>query len=336
MDSPIEKRPTLRSLADITGLGVSTVSQALRNSPEIAEETRRRVQLAAQQAGYRPNRAGVRLRTGKTNVITVVLNAQDAGSGFFSDFVYGIASGIVGTPYHLVITPYDITDAMAPIRYVIETASADGVIFSRIQPDDPRVRLLTDNNIPFATHGRTEMGIDHPFHDYDNEAFAYEAVRLLARKGRKRMALLTPPPSLTYFKHTYAGFERGLSDFDIEPFPLATCSTDTPLAEIHDIGRQVAHHPHPPDGIISSSTSSGLAFATGLAKEGLRITKDFDVVSKHSSDLVRMAMPEMISIDEDFSEAGRNLVELLIDAIAGKSPNTLQRIVGPKNQPHSP
>ena len=66
-----EKRPTLRSLAEITGLGISTVSQALRDSPEIAIETRKRVQLAAQQMGYRPNRAGVRLRTGKSNVITI-------------------------------------------------------------------------------------------------------------------------------------------------------------------------------------------------------------------------------------------------------------------------
>ena len=61
----IATRPTLRTLAEITGLGVSTVSQALRDNPEIAEETRRRVKLAAQQAGYMPDRAGVRLRTGK-------------------------------------------------------------------------------------------------------------------------------------------------------------------------------------------------------------------------------------------------------------------------------
>jgi LacI family transcriptional regulator len=125
MDKTTDRRPTLKSLAEITGLGISTVSQALRNSPAIAEETRRRVQLAAQQAGYRPNRAGVRLRTGKTNVITVVLNPQDEGSGFFSDFVFGISNGLAGTPYHLVVTPYSLSDAMEPIRYIAETSSAD-------------------------------------------------------------------------------------------------------------------------------------------------------------------------------------------------------------------
>ena len=92
------KRPTLRSLAEVVGLSISTVSLALRNSPEIAEGTRLRVQLAARHAGYRPNRAGVRLRTGKTNVITVALNPQDEGSGFFADFVFGIADGWPAQP----------------------------------------------------------------------------------------------------------------------------------------------------------------------------------------------------------------------------------------------
>ena len=80
-------RPTLKTIAYMTGLGISTVSRALKNGPEIGEATRARVQLIARQIGYRPNRAGVRLRTGKTNVITVVLNAQDQAGGFFANFV---------------------------------------------------------------------------------------------------------------------------------------------------------------------------------------------------------------------------------------------------------
>ena len=59
---------------------------------------------------------------------------------------------------------------MEPVRYVVETGSADGIIISRTQPDDPRVRYMLERGFPFATHGRTEMGIDHPFHDFDNHA----------------------------------------------------------------------------------------------------------------------------------------------------------------------
>ena len=78
----------------MTGLGVTTVSRALKDAPEIGEETRRRVQLVAQQVGYRPNRAGVRLRTGKTNVISLVLNTEEQIMGFVSDIIYGISGDI--------------------------------------------------------------------------------------------------------------------------------------------------------------------------------------------------------------------------------------------------
>jgi LacI family transcriptional regulator len=327
MDKSADKRPTLRSLAEITGLGISTVSQALRDSPAIAEDTRKRVKLAAQQAGYRPNRAGVRLRTGKTMVITVVLNPQDEGSGFFSQFVYGVSDALANSGYHLVITPYDLQDPMSPIRYIVETASADGIIISRTQPNDARIRYLHDNNIPFATHGRTEMGIAHAFHDFDNEAFAYVAAKRLAERGRKRVALIAPPPDLNYFHHTNLGFERGMKDFGLESFPINSCNTDTPLAQVEALGRQLAHHPQRPDGIIGAATTATFALAAGLQHEGLRIGVDFDAASKHSSNLMNIAMPDIISIPEDFHHAGFRAAQLLMQAIDGVAVETLQEVI---------
>jgi LacI family transcriptional regulator len=331
-NTDITGRPTLRTLAQITGLGISTVSQALRDNPEIAEETKRRVKLAAQQAGYRPDRAGVRLRTGKTNVITLVLNPEDEGSGFFSQFVYGVSDGLKGSPYHLVITPYDLNDAMSPVRYVVETASADGVILSRTQANDPRVRYLFDSNMPFVTHGRTDMGIIHPYHDFNNEAFAYEAARKLAERGRKRIALLAPPPDLNYHSHTHAGFQRAILDLGLEAFALNDCHTDTPLAKVREIGRQLAAHPNRPDGIIGSATTSAFAISSGLQEAGLKIGVDFDTASKHSSNLISIAMPDLISIPEDFHEAGRDLAQLLIRSIDGESAQHLQHLQGTREQ----
>ena len=67
------ERPTLKTIAFMTGLGVTTVSRALKDAPDIGAETKERVRMVARQLGYQPNRAGVRLRTGKTNVIALVL-----------------------------------------------------------------------------------------------------------------------------------------------------------------------------------------------------------------------------------------------------------------------
>ena len=118
-DIPPKGPPTLKTIAFMTGLGISTVSRALKDGPEIGADTKARVKLIAREIGYRPNRAGVRLKTGKTNVITVVLNAGEDGSGFFSNFVYGISDALSGTSYHLVVTPYSLSDPMAPVRYIV-------------------------------------------------------------------------------------------------------------------------------------------------------------------------------------------------------------------------
>src|SRR3954469_2240759 len=130
-------RATLKALAFMTGLGVTPGSRALEDAPEIGAETRRRVQLVARQIGYRPNRAGVRLRTGKTNVISLVLNTEHELMSFVSDIIYGVTEVIADTPYHLIVTPYSRSqDPLDPVKYLVESGSADGVIISRTQPND--------------------------------------------------------------------------------------------------------------------------------------------------------------------------------------------------------
>lgn len=325
-----DKRPTLRSLAEITGLGISTVSQALRNSSEIASETRERVQLAARQMGYRPNRAGVRLRTGKSNVITLVLNAQDGGSGLFANMIYGISDSLKGSSYHLVVTPYSLSDPMEPIRYIVETNSADGVIISRTQAEDPRVRYLVDNNFPFTTHGRTDMGIEHSYFDFDNEAFAFEALRLLKAKGRKHVALIGPPPSLNYYHHTFKGFERGLAEFGMTGFLVGGVDTDSEISQLQHAGLELAQRNDRPDGLVCVSSSVALAMISGLEQGQQRIGRDYDLVTKPLTDLVAMAQPAIIGLDEDFNTAGRELARMVMARIAGTVPIELQMLDQPK------
>ena len=205
-------RPTLKTIAYMTGLGVTTVSRALHDAPDISKSTKQRVRLVANQIGYRPNRAGVRLRTGKTNVISLILSVEAEVLGPTSHLVYGISEFLAGSPYHLIVTPYHLrNDPMDPVRYIVETASADGVIFSRTEPRDPRVRYLHEHGFPFATHGRTDMGIVHPYHDFDNQRYAEVAVERLAARGRRRLALLPPPGVLTFSHHMTTGFEQAVN-----------------------------------------------------------------------------------------------------------------------------
>ncbi|MGY6709046.1 MAG: LacI family transcriptional regulator [Rhizobiaceae bacterium] len=322
--APDGAQPTLKTIAFMTGLGVTTVSRALKDAPDISQETRRRVQLVARQIGYRPNRAGVRLRTGKTNVISLVLDTDEQLMGFVSDIISGITEHLAPTPYHLIVTPYSRnSDPMDPVRYVVETHSADGIIFSRTEPDDARVRYLTERNFPFATHGRTAAGLVHAYHDFDNETFARRAVERLVSMGRQRIALLSPPSRLTYHHHMLGGFRRGLADTGAREIPFTEASIDQPIEAIRDAARNLAQRAIRPDGFVCSSAASALALVAGVEDAGLVIGRDFDVVSKQSANILPLFRREILVVDENFRLAGAELAQAVLALIAGERPDDL-------------
>ena len=96
-------------------------------------------------------------------------------------------------------------DPMDPVRYIVETESADGIILNQTKPDDPRIRYLAEHDFPFATHGRTDMGLDHPYFDFDNESFGRLAVQALAERGRRHVYVIAPPRNHMYARHMIMG-----------------------------------------------------------------------------------------------------------------------------------
>src|SRR5689334_20512848 len=135
--APRSGKPTLRTIAEMTGLAITTISRALNNAPELSDETRVRVQKIAAEIGYVPDRTALRLKTGRTNVIALMLDPHDEILGFGQSMVSGLTAALAGTSYHLVITP-SVKSArpIDPILYVLRNKAADGVIFSRTEPDD--------------------------------------------------------------------------------------------------------------------------------------------------------------------------------------------------------
>ncbi len=329
------QRPTLKTIAYMTGLGITTVSRALKDAPDIGADTKERVRLVAQQLGYQPNRAGVRLRTGKTNVIALVLSIDEELMGFSSQMMFGISEVLAGTQYHLVLTPHiHQKDPMVPVRYILDTASADGMIISRTLPDDPRVALMTERNFPFATHGRTDMGISHPFHDFDNEAYAFEAVEKLVSLGRRRIALLAPPAKLSYYLHTRIGFERALATFGASEVAVGRMTSESPLEQIRTQTQTLMSSADPPDGIVSISGSASIALVAGLEAAGRRLGVDVDMVSKQSADFLNWLRPDIYTVNESVRHAGRELAKAVIARIDGIAPELLQSISGPSWSAH--
>lgn len=326
----LDERPTLKTIAAEMGLAIATVSRALKDAPDIGEDTKRRVRETAARLGYRPNRAGVRLRTGKTNVIALVLSTEADVMNHTSQLIYSIARTLKGSAYHLVVMPFfPDEDPMTPIRYIVETGSADGVILNQTRPDDPRIRYMTERHFPFATHGRTDMGIDHPYFDYDNESFARLAVRALQAKRRKRLLIVPPPRSHSYAHHMLTGFSQAAASLGLAFEVTLDVTSDSPSGEIEAAIAARFARPDPPDGLVLGSTTAAMASVTGAESTGAVLGRDFDAVSKEAIPFLRRFRPDFIVMREDVGRAGHFLTKAVMAAIERRAPEQAQYLDQP-------
>ncbi len=310
------ERPTLKTLAAETGLAVATVSRALKDAPDIGEATKRRVREAAKRLGYRPNRAGVRLRTGKTNVIALVLAAEPDVMNHTAQLLYSIANALRGTAYHMIVMPYfPDQDPMDPVRYIVETESADGIILNQTTPEDPRIRYMAERGFPFATHGRTEMGIEHPYFDFDNEAFARIAVKALVDRGRRRLLLVPPPRAQTYARHMTTGFVEAAAEHGASCELTTAVTSDAASTAVEAAVLERLSRLPRPDGIVCGSTMSALAAMAAAEQAGLVIGRDIDVVGKEATPLLSRLRRDSLVVRETVSRAGDFLAKAVIAAI---------------------
>jgi len=333
---PRSKKPTLKTIATALGLGVTTVSRALRDDDKIAATTRKSVQEMARKLGYHPSRAGLRLRTGKTNILSLVLDTEEEMGSFVSQMICGITDGLTGTPYQLIVTPYSKHgDPVAPIRHLVETEAVDGIIISRIEPEDMRVRYMIEEGMPFVTHGRTQMNVDHPYFDFDNHAFARIAVDCLASLGRKRLALLAPPAGLSFHDHTRQGFDAAMAEYGLVEVPIQGISNDSSIEQIRLAVRSLMQERPAPDGLVNSSggvSGTGgaiLAIQAGLKDAGVIIGRDVDIVTKQLFANLPIFGDEFYVIHEDVRETGRGLAKALIGSIEGRPVSELQTLIVP-------
>ncbi len=322
------QRPTLKTIAELCGLGVPTVSRALNDSPEISEETRRRVRQVAEEVGYVPDRAGLRLRTGRTFVISLVfLMSPDDQMG---RIIPSIAKALMSTRFQTGIIPVlSVDEGLQAIRQVVEDRSADAVVFNETLVEDPRAAYLLERGFPFATHGRNSLAHLHAHFDYDNGSFARNAAQLLAQRGKRWLALFGPPQERhygldTFLRATEAAEALGLR---FERIGGAYCTDG--LSELQAAARRfVASHPQC-DGFVCSSGPAALAVAAALAEAGLVIGRDVDVVAKGSRVLLGMVHPAIVAIDEDVRRGADFLARAVLQAIRNPELPPMQDVEQP-------
>lgn len=324
------QRPTLKTIAKLTGLSLSTVSLSLRDGRRLKKSTNDKVAEAAAQVGYVPNRAGVRLRTGRNNVLALVLSSDENSINFTRSLIHGISAHLRSTGFHLNVIPeFYPEDAVLSVQYIIESRAADGLILTHTSSHDPRVKLLMDTKFPFVSLGRTEFESQHAYHDFPAEQFVELSVNRLLSKHRKNILMVAADNGTTYHSIAKTSFRQAVSKADAQGDVLSDAEVLSTTQSVRKLAHQLAEAGNRFDGIICKNELSALALISGLQDKGLVLGVDYDLVCRQTSEILPLLYPNLDTVAEDIFKAGSELARLLLARIEGSNIESLQTMHAP-------
>ena len=329
-NSNAPRKATLKSLALHLGVSVSTVSRALKSSPDIGRETIELVKQAAKKFGYVPDRGGIKLRTGRTfNLLYLkaVHPQQDVQDGSVAAQIGAITANLAETPYQLQFMACDPDDDDAPaLKRIVDGGLADGVLLDNTRPLDTRVRFLLERNMPFVTFGRTELFTEHPYVDADNEKAAFDATRHLIRKGHRRIALIGPPLRFTYALQRRRGYLRALESEGIAEDPALFSDEGISARRNREVVRKMMQMQNPPTGFVSTNDSSTLGVMAGLRDAGRVVGQDCDVVNRDYSEFSSYLNPPLSTCFLDIQKVASTMSDFIQRRIEGAPTAELQKV----------
>jgi LacI family transcriptional regulator len=212
----MSKRVTQKDIANATGYALITVSKALRDKKDIAEQTKKTIREAAARLGYVKNYNATNLRLGSTRTIALVIS--DIINPLFAIIVRDAELYARKRGYTVIVmnTAENIEYELAAIRTAI-SMNVDGVLLFPCQQDSGTMDILKAHNIPCVLMGRQFRRKLHAAVVFDDLKGGYLATDFLLSRGYRRILMLNAPLYISSAARRYEGYLKAHRDRGIRP-----------------------------------------------------------------------------------------------------------------------
>lgn len=220
---------TLKKIAEILGISITTVSKALKNYPDVSTKTKKAVLELAEELHYTPNSFAVNLRTKESKTIGLII--PEVVHHFFSNVINGIIEEAEKNGYLVIILQSNESLALEKKQVdLLLNKRVDGIIMSLSNQSnfDDHIKEIIARGIPFVLFDKISKLINCSKVIIDDQKAAFEAVEHLILKGCKKIAHIRGPINPQNAIDRFLGYKKALEHYKI-PFdptfsiPLLTC-----------------------------------------------------------------------------------------------------------------
>jgi LacI family transcriptional regulator len=313
----MKRKITLKQIAKELDVSISTVSKSLRNSTEIGEETRLKVQAFAKFYNYKPNNIALSLKNRKTKTIGIII--PEIVHHFFSTVINGIEQVANENGYSVLICLSDDSfDKEVLNMEMLANGSIDGFIMSlsketQFKGDFHHITEVINQGMPVVMFDRVTNDILCDKVIIDDQSAAYEAVQSLIDKGRKKIALVTTVDYVSVGKLRTDGYIKALLDNDI-PFNenLIIKIEDVDTCEI-TIGKLLEDKAI--DAVFAVNELFAVTIIKTASKIGLNVPRDLAVIAFTDGIISKYSTPTITTVSQSGIKMGNKAAKMLIERL---------------------
>lgn len=307
---------TLKELAKLMGVSVSTVSKALNESPEIGEATKERVKKLAKELNYQPNRIAQQLKSNKTKTIGVIV--PSITNPFFADVLHAIEQKASEEKYDIIvcISDEDMAKEERSLR-LLGNGSVDGFIIavsreSQVTSRFEHFKRIISKEIPVVLFDRVIKEIQCNKVIVDDLSSVYEATKYLIQQNkRKHIILLSNIEELSVGKLRIKGYEKAIQEFGLNAKVLKLSDSNNPENTV----LKFLKDNKTVDGIISIDHITGIIAINMLRKIKRIVPKDVSVIGFGNEESQIVSCPKISIINQNATEIGTLSTKLLLEVI---------------------
>lgn len=321
----MRRKVTLKQIAKELDVSISTVSKALRNSIEISEDTRQKVQAFAKLYNYRPNNIALSLKNRKTKTIGIII--PEIVHHFFSKVITGIELVANKRGYNVIVgLSNESFDKEVINMQMLANGSIDGFILSiakeTLQQQDYHHFTETINQgMPIVMFDRVvnEIACDKVI--VDDIKGAKLAVEKLISNGCKNIAIITTKDYVSVGKLRTQGYLEALEDHKMYPKSSLILKVDDKLLSENHLEslekeiEQLFKSNKNIDGIFAVNELYAVTAMKVARKLGLNIPESLQVISFTDGVLSKHSTPSLTTVSQHGQKIGEKAADLLINRL---------------------
>jgi len=307
----IEMSATIYDVAREANVSMATVSRVVNGNPNVKPTTRKKVQDAIKQLGYRPNAVARGLASKKTTTVGVII--PDISSPFFSELARGTEDIATMYNYHIILSNSDQNeDKELRLIQAMLGKQVDGIVFMGGTISDNLIEEFKQSPVPIVLAATIDEHQTMPSVNIDYEQAAYDAVSYFVDRGHKRIATVSGPlHDPVNGKKKIEGYKRALEESKIKLDEALILSGDYTYDSGKEATEQLLSFQEAPTAIFVANDEMALGVIHEIQDTGLNVPNDIEVVSCENTRLTQMVRPTLSSMAMPTYDLGAVAMRLL-------------------------